>query len=199
MTNPAAPQAALQPLLHTLGGLIRQARQQALRAVDTIQVQTCWEIGRYIVEFEQGGANRAAYGKRLLTTLAQALTAELGKGFDTSNLRHMRSFYLAFPIRDALRRELSWIHYRALLRVDSPTSRQWYLNEAATQNCSSRALDRQISTLFHQRLLLSQDQAAVTDEARVLLAPLQATPREFVRDPVLREFLGLPGTGRLLA
>jgi hypothetical protein len=93
-------------LLRSLRELIEQARQQVLRAVDTVQVQTCWEIGRHIVEFEQGGAERAAYGKRLLP-LAEVLTAEFGKGFDATNLRHMRGFVLAFPIRDALRRELS--------------------------------------------------------------------------------------------
>lgn len=96
----------LQPLLTTLGQLIAQARQQAVRAVDVVQVQTCWDIGRHIVEFEQGGAARAAYGQRLLPTLAQSLTAQYGKGFDATNLRHMRAFYLAFPIRDALPREL---------------------------------------------------------------------------------------------
>jgi len=136
----------LQPLLTELAELIRQARQQAVRAVDAIQVQTCWEIGRHIVEFEQGGQARAAYGKKLLPTLASELTAEFGKGFDASNLRYMRLFYQAFPIRDALRHELSWTHYRTLLRVDSDSARQWYMNEAATQNWSTRALERQIGT-----------------------------------------------------
>lgn len=95
MNEPALISAAelgLPVLLAELGELIRQARQRALRAVDTIQVQTCWELGRHIVEFEQGGAARAAYGKRLLSELARALTAEFGKGFDASNLRYMRLF-----------------------------------------------------------------------------------------------------------
>ena len=137
-TPPAKPEPALQPLLGNLAELIRQARQQAIRAVDVLQVQTCWEIGRYIVEFEQGGEARAGYGKQLLPTLAEALTAEFGKGFDASNLRYMRLFYQAFPIRDALRHELSWTHYRTLLRVDSEHARQWYMNEAATLNWSTR-------------------------------------------------------------
>lgn len=92
----------------------------ALRAVDMVQVQTCWEIGRHIVEFEQQGEARATYGKKLLPSLADSLTREFGKGFDATNLRHMRGFYLAFPIRDAVRRELSWTHYRTLLRVENP-------------------------------------------------------------------------------
>jgi hypothetical protein len=106
-------------LLGNLSELIRQARQKVLRAVDTIQVQTYWQIGRHIVEFEQQGARRAGYGKQLLPTLATVLTAEFGKGFDASNLRYMRLFYQAFPICDALRHELSWTHYRRLLRVDN--------------------------------------------------------------------------------
>ncbi len=197
-TPPAKPEPALQPLLGNLAELIRQARQQAIRAVDVLQVQTCWEIGRYIVEFEQGGETRAGYGKQLLPTLAEALTAEFGKGFDTTNLRHMRGFFLAFPIRDALRRELSWTHYRTLLKVDSDSARQWYMNEAATQNWSTRALERQIGTLYYERLLASQDRAAVEQEAISNLQALGKSPREFVRDPVLLEFLGLPNAGTLL-
>ncbi len=114
---------------------------------------------RHDVEFEQGGTARAAYGKRLLPLLAERLTQEFGKGFDERNLRHMRAFFQAFPIWDAVRSELSWTHYRLLTRVDKAQARQWYMNEAAEQNWSSRA---------------------------------------FVRDPVMLEFLGLPGSGKLL-
>ena len=128
-----------QTLLAALRELIQQGRQRALRAVDMVQVQTCWEVGRHIVEFEQGGENRAAYGKKLLPSLANALTQDFGKGFDATNLRHMRGFYLVFPIRDAVRRELSWTHYRTLLRVESADARLWYMNEAAAQNWSSPA------------------------------------------------------------
>ena len=196
--GPTTPAAPLSGLLDALRGLIQQGRLQALRAVDMVQVQTCWELGRHIVEFEQGGEARAAYGKRLLPELAQALTREFGRGFDATNLRHMRGFFLAFPIRDALRRELSWTHYRLLLRVSSTEARQWYANEAATQNWSSRALDRQIGTLYYERLLLSGDKASVAAEATARLAALPPTPRAFMRDPVMLEFLGLSGTGKLL-
>lgn len=121
------------PLLAQLRQLITQARTQALRAVDNIQVRTYWEIGRHIVEFEQGGQTRAAYGQRLLPMLAEQLTHEFGKGFDASNLRYMRLFYLAFPKCDALRHELSWTHYRLLTRLDNAAARQWYMHEAAEQ------------------------------------------------------------------
>jgi hypothetical protein len=184
-------------LLGNLGELIRQARQKVLRAVDTIQVQSCWQIGRHIVEFEQEGARRAGYGKQLLSTLAKVLTAEFGKGFDASNLRYMRLFYQAFPMCDALRHELSWTHYRRLLRVDNENARLWYMNESATQNWSSRALERQINTLYYERLLASRDRCPVIQEATTNIQQMKASPRDFIRDPVVLEFLGLPSAGRL--
>jgi predicted nuclease of restriction endonuclease-like (RecB) superfamily len=198
MTDLTPQTQTLSGLLDALRGLIRQGRQQTLRAVDMVQVQTCWEIGRHIVEFEQGGEARAAYGKKLLPRLAEALTREFGRGFDDRNLRNMRAFYQAFPIWHAVRTELSWTHYRALLRVSNKEAREWYANEAALQNWSARALDRQIGTLYFERLLLSGDKASVTAEADANIAALPQTPREFVRDPVMLECLGLPGTGKLL-
>ena len=194
--NPPLPVNAstpdLTPLLGSLSELIRQSRKKALRAVDTLHVQTCWNMGRHIIEYEQAGTARAEYGKQLLPTLAKALTAEFGKGFDASNLRYMRLFYQAFPNCDALRHELSWTHYRTLLRVDSEHARQWYMNETATLNWSTRALERQIGTLYYERLLVSQDRPAIKQEATTHLAPLNKSPRDFVRDPVLLEFLGMP-------
>ena len=188
---------SLQTLIAQLRVLVADARSRALRAVDAIQVLTCWEIGRHIVEFEQGGASRAEYGKRLLPGLAESLTAEFGRGFDASNLRYMRQFYLMFPIRDALRHELSWTHYRTLLRVENEQARRWYMDETAAQNWSSRALERQIGTLYYERLLASRDRAPVEAEARANIATLNS-PRELVRDPVVLEFLGLPEAGRVL-
>ena len=193
--------SALSPipeqLLSNLRDLIQQGRQRALRAVDTVQVQTCWEMGRHIVEFEQGGAARAAYGQKLLSQLAEVLTREFGKGFDASNLRYMRLFFQAFPKCDALRHELSWTHYRMLLRVESEAARHWYMHEAAAQNWSSRALDRQIGTLYYERLRLSKEKGELITEANAQIQNLKQTPREFIRDPVMLEFLGLPGSGKL--
>ena len=117
-------QESLLTLITQLRGLIEAALGQALRVVDSIQVRTCWEIGRHIVEFEQLGADRAAYGVRLIPRLAESLTAEFGRGFNASNLRYMRLFNLAFPICDALRHELNWTHYSNLLRVDGEQARR---------------------------------------------------------------------------
>lgn len=187
-----------QSLLTGLVTLIRDARNRAVRAVDVVQLQTCWHIGRHIMEFEQGGASRATYGMRLLPELARELTAQFGKGFDERNLRHMRAFYQFFPMWDAVRTELSWTHYRTLLRVDNDSARRWYMCEAVAQCWSTRALERQIGTLYYERLLASKDRGAVRAEAGANLAALDNSPREFVRDPVLLEFLGFSNAGELL-
>lgn len=99
------------------------------------------------------------------------LQAEFGKGFDVGNLRSMRQFYLLFPKRDALRSVLSWTHYHALIRVENPLARQWYTDEATQQNWSTRTLERQISKLYYERLLASQDKALVEQEAQEKMLP----------------------------
>jgi predicted nuclease of restriction endonuclease-like (RecB) superfamily len=188
----------LKGLLGSLRVIIQQARQQAIRAVDMVQVRTCWEVGQHIVEHEQGGKKRADYGTALLALIAEQLTAEFGKGFDASNLYKMTQFYRLFPNLDAVSLKLSWTHYRLLLRVEDAGARKWYVNECATQNWSTRQLERQIGTLYYERLLASKDRKSVQKEAAHKLAQMPSSPREFVRDPVLLEFLGLPGGGRLL-
>ncbi len=100
-----------------------RAFTQGLCAVDVVQVRTCWGVGRHIVEFEQGGAARVEYGAKLLPRQAEKLTEEFGNGFDERNLRSMRAFYIVFPIWDAVRSELSWTHYRMLLRVEDEHAR----------------------------------------------------------------------------
>ena len=189
---PSKSPESFPPLLDALREIIADSRRQVLRAVDTVQVQTYWQVGRHIVEFEQGGVARAGYGEKLVPRLAEKLTEEFGRGFDESNLHKMKRFYLSFPILDALRPELSWTHYRLLQRVGNPQARLWYMQEAAEQNWSSRVLERQIGTLSYERLL-SSGNAAISPEQAV-----QVSPRDFIRDPVMLEFLGLPGTGKLL-
>lgn len=185
-------------LLDSLRGLIRNARSRALRAVDTIQVQTYWQIGRHIVEFEQGGQARADYGKRLLSNLADVLTGEFGKGFDERNLRNMRAFFQFFPNWNAVRSELSWTHYRLLLRVEAPEARNWYMDEAAGQNWSTRVLERQIGTLFYERLVSSKDKRGLLEDSRGKARSEAGSPRDFVRDPVMLEFLGVHDASRML-
>lgn len=175
-----------------VAAVLEQARGKAYRAVNTAMVQAYWEIGRRIVE-EQGGAERAEYGKALVKDLSRRLTADFGKGFDARNLWSMRQFYLAFPKVNALRSELTWTHYRALSRVDDPDARTWYMNEAADQGWSSRTLDRNISSQYYYRLLQSQTdkKPAVQAEMQRITAPLQRDKLEFIKNPVVAEFLGL--------
>lgn len=154
-------------LLRDIKQVIEQARGQVKQAVNSAMVQAYWQIGYLIVEQEQQGSHRAEYGKAQLKQLSEQLTQEFGKGFDVTNLRNMRRFYLAYPNRDAVRLELSWTHYRILLRIEKNNARQWYQREAITQNWSVRALERQVGTLYYERLLASKDKAQVEDEAVV--------------------------------
>ena len=181
----------LSSLADAIATQIEQARGQLRQAVNSVMVQSYWEIGRLIVEDEQQGESRAEYGKQQLQQLSQQLTERLGKGFDITNLRKMRTFYQAFPIRDALRLELSWTHYRTLLRIDNPQAREWYLHEAITQSWSARALERQIGTLYYERLLASQDKALVEQEAQSNTQPLAETAKDYLRDPYILDFLNL--------
>ena len=148
-----------------------------------------WEVGRVIVEDEQAGKERAGYGKRVLEGLAERLQTEFGKGYDPSNLRNMRAFFVTYPIRDALRHELSWTHYRLLLRVDNPAARAFYEAEAVNARWSTRELERQINSLLFERLALSRDKAGVMALASKGHEITQ--PSDLVKDPMVLEFTGL--------
>ncbi|USD67706.1 PDDEXK nuclease domain-containing protein [Vibrio sp. SCSIO 43136] len=178
-------------LLSDIKQVIEQARGQVKQAVNSAMVQAYWQIGYLIVEQEQHGSNRAEYGKAQLKQLSQQLTQEFGKGFDVTNLRTMRRFYLAFEKRDAVRLELSWTHYRTLLRVENPSARQWYQQEAISQNWSARALERQIGTLYYERLLASKDKAIVAGEAQSNTTALADSAKDYLRDPYVLDFLNL--------
>ena len=131
-------------------------------------------------------AARAEEGAKLRLRLAEKLTEEFGRGFDVRSLgKNEAKFYFAFPIADALRPQLSWTHYRTLMRVEDEHAREWYAKEAETENWSSRALERQVSRLYYERLLSSKDRKAVRAEADEKIAELPPSPRDFVRDSVL--------------
>jgi len=191
-TNESLAHSKSKDLITTLSEVIRDSRKKAFHAINTIQVQTCWLIGRHIIEFEQGGMDRAEYGKGIINHVAESLTVEFGKGFDERNLRNMRAFYVAFPKWNALRSELSWTHYRLLLRVPSAEARDWYATETAQQGWSTRTLERQIGTLYYERLLTSNGNEKSLDAGE------QVETKDFIRDPVILEFLGLPNSGKTL-
>ncbi|MDX5977936.1 PDDEXK nuclease domain-containing protein [Vreelandella alkaliphila] len=182
---------AFSSLVSAITQQIEQARGQVRQAVNTAMVQSYWEIGRLIVEHEQQGNSRAEYGKQQLQQLSQQLTERLGKGFDVRNLRNMRQFYQSFPKRNAVRTELSWTHYRTLLRIENAQARDWYLHEAINQSWSARALERQINTLYYERLLASQDKSLVEAEAQQNTQPLAETAKDYLRDPYILDFLNL--------
>jgi predicted nuclease of restriction endonuclease-like (RecB) superfamily len=185
----------LTPLLTHIAAVIQQSRQQVQLAVNSAMVHCYWQIGRLIVEHEQQGKTRAAYGKQQLQALSEQLTAEFGKGFDARNLRNMRAFFLAYPNWNAVRTELSWTHYRLLLRVDNLNARSWYQQEAIEQHWSARALERQIGKLYYERLLSSQDKAAVQAEAKQKIAEAETqalSAKDYLRDPYILDFLNLP-------
>ncbi len=185
------PVSAEAVLYQGIRDVLLSAQTQARRAVNDAMVQAYWQVGRLIVEGEQGGDRRAKYGKRALPELAKRLTSEFGKGFSAPSLWNYRHFYLEFPILSTAWRELSWSHFRMLLRVKDAQARSWYTSEAVSQGWSVRALDRQIGTLFYERLLGSQDKAGVQAEAVALIArDASADPRDFIRDPYVLEFLG---------
>ena len=165
------------------------SRNQAYSAVNFALVQAYWHIGRIIVEHEQDGQERAAYGKAVLQALSVRLTEEFGKGFSVRTLQQMKQFYLTFPNTNALRSQLTWTHYRLLLKVEDDKARQWYMNEAVASAWSSRQLERQISTLYYERLLSSSNKEPVIKEANELMKPLAA--EEFIKDPYVLDFLDL--------
>lgn len=141
--------------------VLKKARQNIARNVNSAIVQAYWQVGRHIVEYEQSGEQRAKYGDATLKQLSEKLSAEFGSGFTVTNLKLMRQFYLAFPIGHALRDELSWTHYRSLLKVQNQEVRLWYMDECVRENWSTRQLDRQINTLFYERMLASRDKETV--------------------------------------
>ncbi|SFW97981.1 PDDEXK nuclease domain-containing protein [Marinospirillum alkaliphilum] len=178
-------------LFTAIAQVIQQARQQVRQAINQQMVLAYWEIGRLIVEQEQQGQQRAEYGKQQLKHLSEQLQSEFGKGFDVGNLRNMRQFYLTFPKHYTLCSVLSWSHYRTLMRIENPAARQWYADEAAAQNWSVRALERQIGVFYYERLLTSKEKAPVEQEARKKATELLESPRDYLRDPYILDFLNL--------
>lgn len=169
--------------------ILEKARSKSFKAVNTAMVQAYWHIGRVIVKEEQKGAERAKYGKGLIQGLADRLSFEFGKGFDERNLWFMRSFYLTYPKVNALRSELSWTHYRLLLRVEKPKARAFYEAETINAQWSTRELERQISSLLFERLALSRDKKGVLELAKK--GHNISSPSDIVKDPYVLEFLGL--------
>lgn len=173
--------------------LMDNARNNVAREVNNILIQTYWEIGRIIVEEEQGNSDRAEYGKQLVTDLSKKLTKEYGKGFSRSNLQNMRNFYLSYLICQTLSGKLSWSHYCELLSISDEKKRSFYEKEAINANWSVRELKRQMKTSLFERLLLSSGDE---NKEKVLELALKGNEinraSDVIKDPYVFEFLGLP-------
>ena len=174
--------------------IINRARQKAYSAINTVMIEAYWLVGRRIVEEEQGGASRAEYGKALLKNLATELTPLYGNSYSVRRLQDYRQFYLYFKdieIWHSRVPNLTWTHYRELLTVSDETARHWYMKEASKEMWSVRTLHRNISSQYYHRLLQSQANNAVIDEMKQITAPMQSDKLEFIKNPVVAEFLGL--------
>lgn len=210
--------SALQGYSRFLSGiqqLLEEARHQAARSVNAILTATYWEIGRRIVEFEQGGKARAEYGEEVIRNLSKDLTTRLGRGFGFSQVKMMRQFYLTYPrggigqsvigqSRRAKKSQsligksdaskifpLSWTHYVRLLSVENAEARNFYHTEALRGGWSVRQLDRQISSQFYERVALSRNKAGMLKKGTSKKAGDRMTPEEEIKDPYVLEFLGL--------
>src|SRR5574337_129266 len=214
---PQAPDALMQRIVQ----ILETARERVVRTVNASTVTAYWLIGRELVEAIQQGEQRAAYGQALIARLAEQLTASYGPGFSAANLKNLRQFYVAYADRiryplgsesskkaalaeihhpaggelPAFDPRLSWSHYRALMRVSDAKARQFYEQECARANWSRRDLERQVSSLFYERLLASSDKAGMLAEAGEGTDALR--PIDVLKDPYVLEFLDLPDTPRL--
>ncbi len=179
-------------LIENLKYLIVSSRGKIVQSVNTTMVQTYWNIGKTLVEDEQQGNARATYAKQQLKQISQELTKEFGKGFDVSNLQNMRRFYIAFPIQETLSPKLSWSHYCRLIKIENKTAREWYINESIENNWSVRALGRQVSKLYYERLLSSQEKLPLRQEAEEKTKNLKIDVKDYLRDPYIFDFLNIP-------
>ncbi|MDQ1163298.1 putative nuclease of restriction endonuclease-like (RecB) superfamily [Chryseobacterium sp. SORGH_AS 447] len=165
-------------LFQSIKEMVIQSREKVFRMANSTLLFTYWQIGKLIVEEEQKGKERAAYGKYTLKNLSKKLTLEFGKGFDYTNLSNMRKFFIAFPIVDALRQQLSWTHYRLLIKLSDSEKIDYYINESIQNNWNSRDLKRQINSLAYERVIEPQKSPAETIQ-------------NVLKDPYIFEFLGL--------
>ena len=221
MTNPII-NAEEKDFIESLKQIVRAARSMAYAAIDYAQIQANWLIGQRVVEQMQKGKERAEYGAHIIKIASVALTEEFGSGYSETNIRNFRAFYLTFnnlqiqqtvsaesqtsiqqtlsaklenantQIGQTLPARLSWSHYERLMRVESETARNWYMHEASEQMWSVRTLNRNINTQYYERLLMSQVKEPVVQEMKEKTAEFQHDKLEFIKNPTVLEFLGLP-------
>jgi len=178
-------------IYQTIKTILKTARDNAYQQVNFIMVEAYWNIGKQIVEEEQKGEDRAKYGSYLIKELSSQLSDEFGKGFSQQSIRNMRQFYKSFPIRSTLWSELSWSHYKLIIRLKDENARAWYMEEAVKSHWSVRALERQIGTHYYERLLSSQEKKSVELEAVEKTKDMLVSSKDLIKDPYVLEFLDL--------
>ena len=171
--------------------MVEQARQEAYRSVNIAMIQRNWLLGKRISEEILQGENRAEYGREVIKKLSKGLTDIYGKGFNKNNLYGYLQFYKIFPTLSGKSELLSWSHYVLLLSVPDKTAREWYAHEAFAETWSVRTLRRNIASQYYYRLLQSQNKTVVENEMKSITAPMQKDKLEFIKNPVVAEFLGL--------
>jgi len=176
-------------LIHEIQAIIARAKERAIRSVDTERVLMYWQIGKVIFEEEQQGKERAAYGDFLIKSISEHLQPQFGSGFSTRQLEMCRQFYRTFPIANAVRSQLSWTHYRTLIRIDNQHKIEFYIAETEKNNWTARQLERQVNSQLFERLLMSNNIKDVLAVAREEKMPSDA--KEIIKDPMILEFLGL--------
>ena len=157
----ANPSTEYSQLIDSIGNTLNEARNNLAQAVNSVMVDAYWQVGQQIVEFEQKGSARAAYGENLLPRLSKDLTLRYGKGFNRSNLIYMRKLYLAYPKRGTLSHKLTWSHYYEILKLDDPLEISFYAKETEIEHWSVRELKRQMKSMLFHRLALSKDKEGV--------------------------------------
>jgi len=176
-------------LIEQIQSIISSSREKAIRSVDTERVFMYWQIGKVIFEEEQQGEDRATYGTFLIKSISDTFQPQFGSGFSVRQLEMNRQFYRTFPNTNALRSQLSWTHYRTIIRIDNQDKREFYIAEASKNNWTARQLERQINSQLFERLLVSNDVQSVLAVAREEKLPSNA--KEIIKDPMVLEFLGL--------
>ena len=187
------PKNDLSPVVQEIRTVLETARSNVARQVNSELLNTYWNIGRIICEYEQTLPERADYGKQTLKALAKELTNAFGKGFSRANLYNMRLFYQSYQKIQTVSGKLSWSHYCELLSISDPDKRSFYEKEAANSGWSVRELKRQIESSLFERLLLSRGDANKEQVLALALKGNEITkPADIIRDPYVFEFLGLP-------
>lgn len=179
-----------QALIADIGNSYQIAKGNIITAVNTAMLQAYWEIGQFIVEYEQEGNVKAVYGDELLMQLSKDLSLQYGKGFSRSNLTYMRMLYLKYPIRVTLSHKLSWSHYYELLKVEDDLARAFYEKQTILENWTVRELRRQKKTGLFHRLAIGKDKEAILKLAKE--GQIVATEDDFIKNPHVFEFLNFP-------